>query len=60
MTNPQGKWNPTPITTAACTACHADDAALSHAYANTTQFGESCSVCHGPSAEFAVDKVHAQ
>jgi OmcA/MtrC family decaheme c-type cytochrome len=60
MTNPQGKWNPTPITTAACTACHADDAALSHAYANTTQFGESCSVCHGPSSEFAVDKVHAQ
>jgi OmcA/MtrC family decaheme c-type cytochrome len=60
MTNPQGKWNPTPATTAACTACHADDAALSHAYANTTQFGESCSVCHGPNAEFAVQKVHAQ
>jgi OmcA/MtrC family decaheme c-type cytochrome len=60
MTNPQGKWNPTPTTTAACTACHANDAALSHAYANTSQFGESCSVCHGPNSEFAVDKVHAQ
>lgn len=60
MNNPQGKWNPTPITTAACTACHATNAALSHAFANTTQFGESCSVCHGPNAEFATTKVHAE
>jgi OmcA/MtrC family decaheme c-type cytochrome len=60
MTNPQGKWNPTPITTAACTACHATDSALSHAFANTTQFGESCSVCHGANAEFATTKVHSE
>jgi OmcA/MtrC family decaheme c-type cytochrome len=60
MVNPQSKWNPTPITTAACTGCHATNATLSHAFANTTQFGESCSVCHGAAAEFAVSKVHAQ
>ena len=50
----------TPATTAACTACHATKPTLSHAVANTTQFGESCTACHGPNAEFAPDKVHAQ
>jgi OmcA/MtrC family decaheme c-type cytochrome len=58
--DPQGLLNPAPATTSACTACHADKPALSHAVANTTQFGESCTACHGPDAEFSPDKVHAQ
>ena len=57
---PNSILNPTPATTAACTACHATKDTLSHAVANTTQFGESCTACHGPNAEFAPDKVHAQ
>jgi OmcA/MtrC family decaheme c-type cytochrome len=60
VTTPQSPLNPTPATTAACTACHADRPTLSHAVANTTQFGESCSACHANGAAFAVDKVHAQ
>lgn len=46
--------------TNACTSCHATTAAVSHAYLNTTAVGESCAACHGPNAEFSVDKVHAQ
>ena len=60
VTTPQSPLNPTPATTAACTACHADKPTLSHAVANTTQFGESCTACHASDAAFAVDKVHAQ
>ncbi len=44
---------------AACLACHASQAAASHAVANTTQLGESCGVCHSTGADFAVGKVHA-
>jgi OmcA/MtrC family decaheme c-type cytochrome len=57
---PNSLLTTTPATTAACTACHATKATLSHAVANTTQFGESCTACHGPNGEFAPDKVHAQ
>jgi OmcA/MtrC family decaheme c-type cytochrome len=57
---PQSNINPMPRTTADCTACHATTTALSHAVANTSALGESCRVCHGPSADFAVSKVHAQ
>ena len=46
--------------TAACTACHSGIAAKSHALANTTSLGESCEACHGPNAEFSVDRVHAR
>ena len=46
--------------TNACTSCHASRAAVSHAFIHTAPAGESCSVCHGPNAEFSVDKVHAQ
>ena len=46
-------------TAAACLACHTEQAAASHAMANTTAIGESCAVCHAPDAEFALDKVHA-
>ena len=47
--------------TAACMGCHDTKAAAGHAMSNTDPaFGESCVVCHGKSAEFAVDKVHSR
>ena len=57
---PNALLTTTPATTAACTACHATKAELSHAVAKTTQFGESCTACHGAGTDFAPDKVHAQ
>jgi hypothetical protein len=59
VNNPRDFINPTPPTTAACTACHVTIAASSHALANTTALGESCEICHSPGAAFSVDKVHA-
>ncbi len=60
VTNPRAFINPTPPTTAACTACHTAQDASAHASLQTSPtLGESCGVCHGPGAEFAVDKVHA-
>jgi OmcA/MtrC family decaheme c-type cytochrome len=50
----------TPPITAACQGCHDDKATASHAADNTSQFGESCAVCHGSSSAFAVDKVHSR
>lgn len=46
--------------TNACTSCHASKSAIAHAQINTATFGESCAVCHGPNAEFSVDRVHAR
>jgi OmcA/MtrC family decaheme c-type cytochrome len=52
--------NPTPATTSACTACHFQRSTMAHAVLNTsTQFGESCDVCHATGSEFDVDKVHS-
>jgi OmcA/MtrC family decaheme c-type cytochrome len=58
--DPQGLLNPVGPTTAACTACHGQIYAASHALAMTTPLGESCATCHKPGADFSVDKVHAQ
>ena len=58
--DPQGFINPVKPTSSACIGCHVTAAASSHALANTTSIGESCAVCHGSGAAFAVDKVHAQ
>jgi OmcA/MtrC family decaheme c-type cytochrome len=60
VTDPQGPLNPVGPFTSACTGCHTKLAAASHALANTTILGESCSVCHASGAAYAVDKVHAQ
>ena len=60
VVDPRGLLNPDMPTTAACTGCHTTVYAASHALANTTRLGESCAACHGTSADFSVDKVHAQ
>ena len=60
VTDPQGPLSPDQPVTAACTGCHLSRPTLSHAVTNTTQFGESCQVCHGSASAYAVDKVHAQ
>jgi OmcA/MtrC family decaheme c-type cytochrome len=58
--NSRGLVDPMLPTTAACTACHSSRSASSHALVNTSQLGESCATCHGPNAEFSVDKAHAR
>jgi OmcA/MtrC family decaheme c-type cytochrome len=60
VVQPQGPINPMGAVTAACTGCHAKISDASHALANTTTLGESCDACHGPSAQFNPDQVHAQ
>ncbi len=61
VNNPRDFINPTPPTTAACTACHTPQDASAHAAVNTSPtLGESCGVCHGQGAAFAVDVVHAR
>jgi OmcA/MtrC family decaheme c-type cytochrome len=56
----RGLINPVGATTSACTGCHVSRSAASHALANTSTLGESCAVCHGPEAEFSINKVHAR
>jgi OmcA/MtrC family decaheme c-type cytochrome len=58
--DPQGPINPIQPVASVCTGCHVDITTASHALANTTILGESCTVCHGSGAAFAVDQVHAQ
>jgi OmcA/MtrC family decaheme c-type cytochrome len=56
-----GAFTPTtPPISAACQGCHDDLATAAHALTNTSKLGESCATCHGPNADFAVDKVHAR
>lgn len=58
--DPQGFINPVKPNSSACIGCHVTQPASSHALANTTTLGESCTVCHGPDRAFSVDKMHAQ
>ena len=58
--DPQGFINPVKPNSSACVGCHVTAAASSHALANTTSIGESCTVCHASDAPFSVDQVHAQ
>lgn len=60
VTDPRGPLSPMGPTTAACTSCHSSMAAASHSLVNTSRLGESCAACHGPNADFAVRRVHAQ
>ncbi len=58
--DPQGFINPVKPNSSACIGCHVTQPASSHMLANTTVLGESCTICHGADATFAVDKMHAQ
>jgi OmcA/MtrC family decaheme c-type cytochrome len=60
VADPAGFINPQGRVTAACLGCHMSQQAASHALANTTDLGESCSACHGSSAEFSVERSHAR
>jgi OmcA/MtrC family decaheme c-type cytochrome len=57
---PNDWYTPKKPTAAACLACHDSQSAAAHAFSNTAPFGEACASCHGPDAEFSVDKVHAE
>jgi len=53
QTTPTREWR------AACGACHDSSAAAGHIDAMTSPSGaESCEVCHGTDAEFAVEVMH--
>jgi OmcA/MtrC family decaheme c-type cytochrome len=60
VTTPRGYTTTTPPTAAACQGCHDNKSTAAHALSNTNVIGESCATCHGPSAEFSVDQVHAR
>ena len=60
VTNPRDFINPTPPTTAACTACHTTKDVSAHAASMTNSLGESCGICHGIGAAYGVDQVHAR
>jgi OmcA/MtrC family decaheme c-type cytochrome len=56
--DPNGPLNPLLPEAAACTGCHDSRTTAAHVQANTTSLGESCATCHGPNAEFSVERVH--
>src|ERR1039458_5679812 len=58
VASPGGFTKTTPPISAACQGCHDDIATASHALANTTILGESCTACHSASESFSVDRVH--
>jgi OmcA/MtrC family decaheme c-type cytochrome len=59
--DPRGFFNPAPPNTGACLSCHENLSTAAHADVNTSPiYGESCDVCHGQGAQFAVDKSHAK
>lgn len=59
--DPRGLINPAPPNTGACLSCHDNLPAAAHAdLATSPVYGESCDVCHGQGAQFAVDKSHAR
>jgi OmcA/MtrC family decaheme c-type cytochrome len=60
VSDPGGYLNPVGPISAACLSCHDSIATASHALANTTRLGESCTTCHDTNAEFSVSKVHAR
>jgi len=60
VVDPQGPINPDQAITAACTGCHADLPAASHALVNTSTLGESCQACHNAGFDYSVSSVHAQ
>lgn len=60
VTDPRGLITTMGPTTAACVGCHDARPAAAHAAGNANAIGESCAVCHGPNADFAVSRAHAR
>ena len=60
VTTPRDLWSPMMPETASCVSCHDSDGAKQHAAANTSEFGEACSVCHGEGKTYSVEAVHAR
>jgi len=60
MQAPHGFINPVMPASSACIGCYVSATVSSHAVANTTRTGESCTVFHSAGDAFAVDKMHAQ
>jgi OmcA/MtrC family decaheme c-type cytochrome len=58
VASPGGFTKTTMPIAAACQGCHDDKATASHALANTTALGESCTTCHSAGEQFSVDRVH--
>jgi hypothetical protein len=57
--HPAAASTPTKTWTAACGSCHDGPAEQAHILTQTTIFGvEACMVCHGPSDELSVERVH--
>jgi hypothetical protein len=52
QTQPVREWR------TVCSSCHDSDAAVAHVESQTASGVESCSVCHGEGAEFAVEVMH--
>ncbi len=57
---PREFYSPLGPAASACLGCHDGSDAAAHTYLMTAPFGESCAVCHGEGADFAVTKVHAR
>jgi OmcA/MtrC family decaheme c-type cytochrome len=57
---PREFYSPLGPAASACLGCHDTKSVASHALSMTTSVGESCFVCHGEGADFAVSKVHAR
>jgi OmcA/MtrC family decaheme c-type cytochrome len=58
---PRDFIDPMPPISGACLSCHTTMSAAAHADVNTSsRLGEACATCHGPQAEFSIDRVHAR
>jgi OmcA/MtrC family decaheme c-type cytochrome len=62
---PREFFSPLGPAASACLGCHDTEDAAAHAFQNSATFpsgrtAESCAVCHGEGADFAVSRVHAR
>lgn len=50
---------PARVWSVACSSCHDSRAARAHVLSNQTSTGdEACATCHGPDADYSVERVH--
>jgi OmcA/MtrC family decaheme c-type cytochrome len=58
---PRDYMNPMPPVSGACLSCHTTQSTAAHAALQTSgKLGESCTACHGSSADASVANVHAR